>query len=100
QKTWLHSHEEDQGDIITYRPNTFDFPPSRGRTGFALNENNVFVQYEIAPTDGLEERLGKWKLAGEDEIEVTFADSSFLNFRMEILTLEANLLQVRRRPQE
>lgn len=97
QKTWLHSHEEDQGDIITYRPNTYDFPPSRGRTGFSFNEDNGFVQYELAPADGLEERVGKWKMSGRDEIHVIFEDGSHQNFVLEIVTLEPNLLRVRRR---
>lgn len=25
-KTWLHSFEEDAGDTVVYRPNTFEFP--------------------------------------------------------------------------
>jgi hypothetical protein len=33
---WLHSHEEDQGDELVFRPASWPFPPSRGRTGFDL----------------------------------------------------------------
>jgi hypothetical protein len=97
QQTWLHSHEEDQGEILTYRPNTYDFPPSRGRTGFTFNEDGAFIQYEIAPTDGLEERLGTWKLAGRDQIRVSFAEGTHQDFLLEIVTIEPNLLRVRRR---
>lgn len=97
QQTWLHSHEEDQGEILTYRPNTYDFLPSRGRTGFTFNEDNSFIQYEIAPTDGLEERLGKWRMIGRDQIKISFEEETFQDFVLEIVTLEPNLLRVRRR---
>src|SRR5687767_12282600 len=53
-RTWLHSREEDQGEVMVYRPNDFNFPPSRGRTGFAFEAGGKFTQYDIAPTDGLE----------------------------------------------
>src|SRR5690242_6845650 len=53
-KTWLHSHEDDRGDTIVYRPNSYDFPRSRGRTGFMLEADGSVRQYIIAPTDGLE----------------------------------------------
>jgi hypothetical protein len=97
QQTWLHSHEEDKGEVLTYRPNTYDFPPSRGRTGFTFNDDNTFIQYEIAPTDGLEERLGKWRMATRDQVRVSFEEGSHQDFLLEIITLEPNLLRVRRR---
>ena len=34
--TWLVSREENSGDTLVYRLNTYAFPPSRGRTGFAI----------------------------------------------------------------
>jgi hypothetical protein len=97
QQTWLHSHEEDQGEIFTYRPNTYDFPPSRGRTGFSLNEGGKFVQYEIAPTDGLEERTGRWTMTGRDEIRVIFDEERHQDFILEIVHMEPELLRVRRK---
>ncbi len=33
---WMHSHEEDSGDVQVYRPADYDFPPARGRRGFEL----------------------------------------------------------------
>jgi hypothetical protein len=35
-QSWFHSHEEDQGDEQVFRPSSWPFPPSRGRTGFDL----------------------------------------------------------------
>ena len=35
-KHWTHSREEDSEGIKVYRPNEYNFPPSRGREGFEL----------------------------------------------------------------
>src|SRR5437660_11498652 len=35
-KTWLHSHEEDEGDVQVFREAGFSFPPARGRDTLAL----------------------------------------------------------------
>jgi hypothetical protein len=99
-KTWLHSFEEDQGDTMAYRPNTYDFPPSRGRTGFALEADSVFRQYEIAPTDGLEEHVGTWIYDEENTISVHIPGNGnpAQNYKLEIISLKDGLLRVRRSP--
>lgn len=97
-KTWLHSFEEDEGDITVYRPNTYDFPPSRGRTGFALEEGGVLKQYDIAPTDGLEEHLGKWEQEDKDKILVQFEGNGqpAQNYIIEIVSLKDDVLKIRK----
>lgn len=60
---WFHSFEEDSGSIKTYRPESYAFPPARGRTGFRLEEDGQFVEYTIAPTDGTDSVMGFWKWA-------------------------------------
>ena len=97
-KTWLHSYEEDEGDIMVYRPNTFDFPPSRGRTGFALESGGVLKQYEIAPTDGLEEHLGKWTLEGNDKIRVEIKGNGIpaQDYTIKVLSLKEDVLKIKR----
>ncbi len=98
-KTWLHSFEEDEGDITVYRPNTYDFAPSRGRTGFALEPDNVIKQYEIAPTDGLEERPGKWTLGEKNTINVHINGngSPEENYSLEIVSLKNDVLKIRKK---
>ncbi|MBC5993104.1 hypothetical protein [Pontibacter cellulosilyticus] len=97
-KVWLHSFEEDEGDITVYRPNTYDFPPSRGRTGFALEEGGVLKQYDIAPTDGLEEHLGKWKQEDKDKIHVQFDGNGqpVQKYTIEIVSLKDDVLKIRK----
>ncbi len=96
-KTWLHSHEDDRGDTINYRPNSYDFPPSRGRTGFLIEANGTIRQYDIAPTDGLEEHLGKWNMRNEKTMEITFPDKKATDYEVEILSAEPSLLKVKRK---
>jgi hypothetical protein len=96
-KTWLHSHEDDHGDTIVYRPNSYDFPPSRGRTGFMLEADGSVHQYDIAPTDGLEEKAGKWAMRKDKFVDVTFPDKRSTDYEVEIISAEPNLLKVKRK---
>ena len=97
-KTWLHSYEEDEGDIMVYRPNTYDFPPSRGRTGFALEEGGVLKQYDIAPTDGLEEHVGKWTQLNKDKVQVHFEGNGkpAENYTLNIISVQEGILKVKK----
>lgn len=59
---WIHSHEEDTGANMVFRPASFNFPPSRGRMGFELRPDQTMTEIGIAPMDGPEETPGKWEL--------------------------------------
>ena len=95
--TWLHAHEEDQGDVRVYRPNTYAFGPSRGRTGFAFDHNGLFTQYDIAPTDGIEGRKGRWTAQDDHTIRISLDDKKEPDYLLEIVSLENNVLKVRRK---
>lgn len=62
---WLHSHEEDSGNKRVFRPATYDFPPSRGRTGFELRPDGTLIQIGIGATDRPVETSGTWELDGD-----------------------------------
>ncbi|UOQ52987.1 hypothetical protein [Hymenobacter cellulosivorans] len=94
--TWLHAHEEDQGEVRVYRPNTYAFPPSRGRTGFQFDHNGLFTQYDIAPTDGLEGRKGQWKSEGSNVVRISLDDKKDPDYKLEIVSLENGVLKVKR----
>lgn len=91
--TWLHSFEEDNGDIKVYRPNTYNFPPARGRKGFTIARNGEFVLHEIAPTDGLDSKKGTWKMKGDKVIEVTMNESGE-KFDLTIYALQDGVLSL------
>ncbi|RYU79709.1 hypothetical protein [Hymenobacter persicinus] len=96
ERTWLHAQEEDQGDVRVYRPNTYAFPPARGRTGFQFDHNGLFTQYDIAPTDGLEGRKGTWKADGSSKIVISLDDKRDPDYTLEIVSLDKDVLKVRR----
>ncbi|MDN5200806.1 hypothetical protein QQ008_05525 [Fulvivirgaceae bacterium BMA10] len=91
---WLRSMEEDEHEIRVYRPESYNFPPSRGRTGFRLNDDKTFINYEIAPTDGILERLGIWERLGDKHLGIIFEDSK-RNFQIEIISLTKDNLKIR-----
>lgn len=95
-QTWLHSYEEDSAEVRTYRPNTFDFPPSRGRTGFMLLKDGTFTRYGIAPTDGLEEQPGKWEAQNKQRLRIQFENPLHEPEEIEILSATPTLLKIRR----
>ena len=99
-QTWLHSYEEDEDNIQVYRPNTYDFPPSRGRTGFALEREGVAKQYVIAPADGLEEHLGLWEYKDKNTVLVHIQGNGHpeQRYTMEVVSLKENVLKVRIKP--
>ncbi|MBR0569483.1 hypothetical protein KB205_02575 [Microvirga sp. STS03] len=97
-KTWLHAFEEDQEEITTYRPNTYDFAPSRGRTGFMLEKGGILKNYAIAPADGLEEQPGTWQFLGNDKILITIkpVGQPQQQYMIEVVSLENEVLKVKR----
>lgn len=96
--TWLVSHEENHGDTLVYRPNTYHFPPARGRTGFALKPFGRFEQFDIAPTDGLAGRPGTWTASGNTRLRIHLNAGPDPDYTLEIISLEEQVLKLRRRP--
>lgn len=68
--TFMYSYEDNREEIKAYRPHTYKFPPSRGRSGFRFEEDGTFVSLDIAPTDGIESRSGTWKLTGKEPLQI------------------------------
>ena len=71
QKGWIHSHEEDTETEMVFRPTDFDFPLSRGRSGFELKPDHKLVEINIGLTDGLKEKTGSWDLKPADDEDLT-----------------------------
>lgn len=104
--TFHHSYEDDKEGMKAFRPDNYDFPPSRGRSGFRIEEGGTFTSLAIAPTDGIREVEGSWEVARQDPltIEVTLPDydnpraEKVRTMRWEIVSFTDSLLYVR--PQE
>src|SRR5262245_15746710 len=60
--SWVHSHEEDKGDRVMYRPTSFAFPPSRGRTAMTLEKDGRAKFDRPGPVDRPVGSSGRWIL--------------------------------------
>jgi len=64
-KTWLHSHEEDEGDVQVFREAGFSFPPARGRDTLALATDGTLHRSVPGPDDrSFRPPSGSWRLDG------------------------------------
>jgi len=59
---WIHSNEDDNAQFEVYRPETFNFPPSRGREALVIKDGGTFEFITIAPDDTRRKNSGKWVL--------------------------------------
>ncbi|MBF9142000.1 lipocalin family protein [Hymenobacter sp. BT439] len=98
--TWLSSREEDSGDTLVYRPNTYHFPSSRGRPGFAFKSYGRFEQFNIAPTDGLAGYPGTWVIDGSklNKIRIHLNEGQEPDYDLEVFSLKNKVLKLRKLP--
>ena len=85
---WVHSHEEDSGDLRVYRPAGYAFPPARGRRGFELLPDGAYVAHGPGPTDKPTSAPGRWEPAGDGRVRIGDEE-------LEIVSLEPDRLVVR-----
>jgi hypothetical protein len=72
---WLHSHEEDSGSTRVYRPASYDFPVSRGRTAVELRPDGTYIEYDSGPDDRGRAVVGRWQDVGDGRVEATVTRS-------------------------
>jgi hypothetical protein len=85
---WVHSHEEDSGDLRIYRPADYDFPPARGRRGFELRPDGEVETYGPGPSDVPEATTGRWEASGAGRFKLGGEE-------LEIVSLSSDRLAVR-----
>ena len=94
---WIHSREEDQGDVEFFRPAGFAFPPSFGRDGLELRPDGHFVQHDIGPADGTVEVPGRWTQESAARVAVRFGGARE-DYDFTVESVDANLLRIRLEP--
>ena len=62
---WVHSHEEDQGDEMVFRPASYKFPPSRGRRSIDLRKDGTAGHARPGPNDRRQLSSGRWEIDGQ-----------------------------------
>jgi hypothetical protein len=83
-KRWMHSREEDSAGLSVYRPVQYPFPPSRGRSGFEIHPDGVFIGVMIGQADGQRARRGQWRPEGENRLRIEYDDGG-----AELLTIRS-----------
>lgn len=97
-RKWIHSREEDIGDVEVYRPASYSFPPSRGRDGLELRPDGQFIHYAIGPTDAQQPIGGQWTLQGPGVVAVDLAQQGAPPHTMTIVACDEDSLKIRRVP--
>jgi hypothetical protein len=85
---WVHSHEEDSGDVQVYRPADYDLPPARGRRGFELVPDGELRLYGPGPSDKPEATTARWSPAGEGRVRLGDRE-------LEIVSVSSDRLEAR-----
>jgi hypothetical protein len=91
---WLHSHEEDEGDVRVYRPAGYDLPPARGRRGLEFRPDGELLVIGPGPTDRPQTSSGRWEPAGERRARLSMPSPDEPR-ELEIVSLEPDRLAVR-----
>jgi hypothetical protein len=95
RRRWVHSHEEDTEKEMVFRPDTFDFPPSRGRVAFELRQDGTFTDRGIGPTDRPDEAGGTWELEEGRRI-VLREDTGDVRRRLDVESVSDDRLVLRK----
>ena len=62
---WVHSHEEDRGEEMVFRPASYDFPLSRGRRSLEFKPGGKLGHGGPGPDDRPTTAAGAWSLDGK-----------------------------------
>jgi hypothetical protein len=87
---WIHSREEDQDGVQSFRTQGFAFPPSFGRDGTELRPDGTFVQDDIRPADGIVQTPGTGPSRGPGQVAVRF-DGAREDYAFTIVSVEPGL---------
>lgn len=96
QQRWVHSHEEDTDTEMVFRPASFSFPRSRGRTSFELGSDGVLSESGIGPDDRRLRTAGTWKLEDDDKLTFYTGSQSVPHRVMHITSVDKNRLIVKK----
>src|SRR5262245_55790425 len=61
-QSWVHSREEDTPTQTVFRPSSYPFPPSRGRSGYTFSADGTVKRRGIGPTDISTVKEGQWQI--------------------------------------
>jgi len=91
---WIHSHEEDAQDVMVYRPENYNFPPSRGRRGFEFREGGELVYFGIDRANGAEQFSGSWVIEGSNLVRINVNSDRIRPFVLHVVSCNDQALKV------
>lgn len=94
--TWRHSHEEDTETETVFRPESFDFPPARGRVGYTFRKGGSCDYLGISPRDGTAKEECRWELTAGSKREIVITRSGGRREVLPVVTLGGEKLVVRK----
>jgi hypothetical protein len=95
-RRWVHSHEEDTDTEMVFRPDDFEFPPSRGRVALELRKDGTALERGIGPTDVPEETEKGWALDEAGNILLLEKDTDRVLRRLAVGSADPDRLTVRK----
>lgn len=95
KKEWYHSYEEEIDSIKIYRPSDYkEFPPTRFRQRYILEDNNVCQYFVLDSKDAHYYESGYWNYLAENQILQILDSNSSLVDEYKILALRTDLLKM------
>ena len=91
---WIHSHEEDTPAEMVFRPASFDFPRSRGRSGFELRPDRSMVEIQPGAADQGAETTGKWALKNDGDLLFFKPDAKQSSRTLKIVSADKDRLVI------
>ena len=93
---WVHSHEEDTGTEMVFRPASHPLPPARGRRSFELRAGGLLVEGRPGPTDRPEAAEGTWTLSPDGTLAFYRTGNAAPHRTLEIVSATRDRLVVRK----
>ena len=94
--TWRHSHEEDTDTESVYRPEGFEFPPSRGRVGYEFRRDHSCTYIGIAARDGASKETATWSVSEGARPEIVVTSPSGRRQVLPLVSVDTERLVVRK----
>ena len=96
QGSWTHSHEEDQGDVLVYRPShSYEFPPARGRETLEFGAAGELTERTPGPDDRTRDTPGRWTALGMNRYRLGSAGDSSAQV-IEVIEHSQEVLKIRK----
>jgi hypothetical protein len=94
-RQWFHSHEEDTGNLMVFRPSSYRFPPSRGRKGYTFQPDGIYIESGPGPTDVPVSSKGTWRLKAHGVLAL-ISPAGVQELLLRIISLEPDRLVVQK----